>query len=90
MFHYGCYNSWTDATKAFGKILCEIHASREMPVRIFDIAVVLLGEDHPNWAKDMVKQFEHNDAVEIVIQGENFKDNRYAVNEQIIDELRMD
>jgi hypothetical protein len=85
---YGCYSSWLLATKAFGKILHDL--PENMPVKIWPIAAVILGEDNPKWTKDMVKQFQNQDAVEIAIQGNCIQENRYYIHPEIIDELGLD
>jgi hypothetical protein len=84
---YGVYPSWRDATKALGQVLA--YYPDNVPVQVWVIAAVILGEAHPQWTKDMVRQFVHLDALEIAVQGDSIREDRYFVHADVIDELGL-
>jgi hypothetical protein len=88
MIHqYGLYSSWTAASEAFGKTLYTL--PENTPVKLWDIALVIFGEEHQDWAKDMVRQFVHKDAVEVAFHGDCIQETKYYVRHDVLDEMRI-
>ena len=79
---YGIFNTWLEAERVFANILNAI--PENYPIHIWPIASVLMGEDHPEWSRDLVKQFEHLGALEIVVKGHSTVEHRFIIHKNMI------
>lgn len=81
---YGAYSSWSQAMKVFAKTLVEMPDNQ--PVKTWECAIVIVGNDHPDWARDLIKQFTNN-GVLIPADKNPLHERTFTVDKEVIDEL---
>lgn len=87
---YGHFQTWLEASKAFAQMLRAI--PDQHCVHVWPLVFVLLGEDegvcrqqHANWIRDMIKQFEHCGVLEVAEKGTTYTDSKFLVFHRAVD-----
>ena len=81
--HYGKYDSWLCATKAFGKIICE--TPKDKPIRMWPIAYAMVGKEN---AKTMIQQFSNIGGIDNMTPPKTpIELKEFFVNQNVIEEM---
>ncbi len=82
---YGKCPSWIHAMRAFGNKLVKMPGN--CPTLLWPVANSVLGEEHVQWTKDLLNQYEHLGMVELAVKGGSLREATFYIHHEVIKDI---